>query len=65
MAPFVNSIEINRSADEVFAYTVEPATFPEWQRDVLDVRVEGRSVGSGRGRAGPAERHRACRAARC
>lgn len=45
MSAFVNSIEINRPADEVFAYVVDPARFPEWQRDVVDVRVEGtRSV---------------------
>lgn len=46
MSAFVNSIEINRPADEVFAYVVDPARFPEWQRDVVDVRVEGDEVGS-------------------
>jgi uncharacterized protein YndB with AHSA1/START domain len=46
MAPFVNSIEINRPADEVFAYVVDPAKFPEWQLDVTDVSVEGNRVGS-------------------
>ncbi|MFE9102326.1 SRPBCC family protein [Actinomadura geliboluensis] len=46
MSAFVNSIEIERPAGEVFAYVVDPAKFPEWQRDVMDVRVEGDQVGS-------------------
>ncbi|NVI88860.1 SRPBCC family protein [Actinomadura sp. BRA 177] len=46
MGAFVNSIEINRAADEVFAYVVDPTKFPEWQLDVMDVSVEGNRVGS-------------------
>ncbi|SNT60236.1 hypothetical protein SAMN05443665_105625 [Actinomadura meyerae] len=32
MSAFVNSIEIGRPADVVFAYVVDPANLPEWQR---------------------------------
>lgn len=46
MTAFVNSIEIDRPADEVFAYVVDPAKFPEWQRDVTRVSVQGDEVGS-------------------
>ncbi|MFB4308349.1 SRPBCC family protein [Actinomadura sp. GTD37] len=46
MTAFMNTIEINRSADEVFAYVVDPAKFPEWQRDVANVDVHGAEVGS-------------------
>ncbi|GAA1883796.1 SRPBCC family protein [Actinomadura bangladeshensis] len=46
MTALVNSIEINRPADEVFAYVVDPAKFPEWQRDVTRVSVQGDEVGS-------------------
>ncbi len=46
MAAIVNSIDIDRPADEVFGYASDPARFPEWQRDVVSVRAEGREVGS-------------------
>jgi uncharacterized membrane protein len=42
----VNSIEIDRPAEEVFAYATDPAKFPSWQKDVVKVSVEGHSVGS-------------------
>jgi uncharacterized protein YndB with AHSA1/START domain len=41
MAPIVSSIDIARPPDEVFAYVSDPARFPQWQRDVVRVRVEG------------------------
>jgi uncharacterized protein YndB with AHSA1/START domain len=41
MAPIVSSFEIDRPPDEVFAYVTDPSRFPEWQKDVLRVRVEG------------------------
>jgi uncharacterized protein YndB with AHSA1/START domain len=41
MAPIVSSIEIARPPEEVFAYATDPARFPEWQGDVVGVRVEG------------------------
>lgn len=46
MAALVNSIEIDRPADAVFAYATDPAKFPEWQKDVASVHVEGNDVGS-------------------
>jgi uncharacterized protein YndB with AHSA1/START domain len=41
MAPLVSVVEIARPAEEVFAYVTDPSRFPEWQRDVVGVRVEG------------------------
>jgi uncharacterized protein YndB with AHSA1/START domain len=41
MAPIVSSIDIARPPDEVFAYVSDPSRFPEWQRDVVSVRIEG------------------------
>jgi uncharacterized membrane protein len=46
MAPIVHSIDIDRPADEVFAYVTDPARFPEWQLDVVNVSVEGSKIGS-------------------
>lgn len=46
MAPIVHTIDIDRPAAEVFAYTTDPARFPEWQLSVLDVSVEGSDVGA-------------------
>jgi uncharacterized protein YndB with AHSA1/START domain len=46
MAASVASIDIDRPADEVFAYATDPARFPEWQKDVVRVSVEGTDVGS-------------------
>jgi uncharacterized protein YndB with AHSA1/START domain len=41
MAPIVSSIDISRPPDVVFSYVSDPERFPEWQRDVVRVRVEG------------------------
>jgi uncharacterized protein YndB with AHSA1/START domain len=41
MAPIESSIEIARPPDEVFAYHTDPTRFPEWQRDVVRVELEG------------------------
>lgn len=41
MAPFVSHIEIDRPPAEVFDYATDPSRFPEWQRDVVRVRIEG------------------------
>jgi uncharacterized protein YndB with AHSA1/START domain len=46
MAAIVNSIEIDRPAEEVFAYATDPARFHEWQTDVTNVSGEGHDVGS-------------------
>ena len=40
MAPIVSQIEIGRPPDEVFGYVTDVSRFPEWQRDVVRVRVE-------------------------
>jgi uncharacterized protein YndB with AHSA1/START domain len=48
MPPTVLSIEIDRSPEDVFAYATDPPRFPEWQRDVVRVEMDGdpQSVGS-------------------
>jgi uncharacterized protein YndB with AHSA1/START domain len=49
MPPIVSRIEIARPPDEVYAYVTDPSRFPEWQHDVLRVRIHGGhspSVGS-------------------
>ena len=40
MAPAVNSIEIARPADEVFAYVTDPTTMPEWQEGVVSGHMD-------------------------
>jgi uncharacterized protein YndB with AHSA1/START domain len=40
MPPFVSSIEIARPPAEVFAYACDPTRFPQWQDDVVSVRME-------------------------
>ena len=34
------SIEVNRPADEVFAYATDPTRFHEWQKGVLDGHLD-------------------------
>lgn len=46
MTASVNSIVIDRPAQEVFAYATDPARFREWQADVVEVSTEGHEVGS-------------------
>jgi uncharacterized membrane protein len=40
MAPIVDSIEINRKPEDVFAYFDELAKHGEWQQQIVSVRVE-------------------------
>jgi uncharacterized protein YndB with AHSA1/START domain len=40
MPPIVTSIDIERPADEVFAYVTDPTRFREWQSGVVDGRLE-------------------------
>ena len=48
MAPIMYRIDIDRPPDEVFSYLSDPTRFAEWQRDVVDVRLEGdRPLGLG------------------
>jgi uncharacterized protein YndB with AHSA1/START domain len=39
MTPLVSTIEIARPPREVFAFATDPERFPEWQRDVMSVRM--------------------------
>ena len=41
MPPIVSSFEIARPPDAVYAYVTDPSRFPQWQDDVVRVRVEG------------------------
>jgi uncharacterized protein YndB with AHSA1/START domain len=41
MTPIVESIEISRRPEDVFAYTTDPSHLPEWQESVVSVRREG------------------------
>jgi hypothetical protein len=36
MPPITTSTEVNRPADEVFAYATDPTRFAEWQQGVID-----------------------------
>ncbi|MEU4196934.1 SRPBCC family protein [Kribbella sp. NPDC026611] len=44
--PFVSSIEIDRAAADVFAYATDPEHFPEWHKDVVRVKIDGRAAGA-------------------
>lgn len=49
MAPIVTTIDIGCPPEEVFAYATDPLRFPEWQLDVVNVRLDdrgSRGVGS-------------------
>jgi len=37
VAPIVNSIEISRPPEEVFAYVTDPSQLPHWQESVVSV----------------------------
>jgi len=39
MEPMVSTIEIGCPPDRVFAYATDPVRFPEWQPDVVGVRM--------------------------
>jgi uncharacterized protein YndB with AHSA1/START domain len=41
MPPITTSAEIDRPAAEVFAYATDPARFSEWQKGVVDGRMDG------------------------
>jgi hypothetical protein len=40
MAPITTSTEVERSADDVFAYATDPTRFHEWQEGVVDGRMD-------------------------
>jgi uncharacterized protein YndB with AHSA1/START domain len=35
VAPIISTAEVERPAEDVFAYVTEPSTFPEWQKGVV------------------------------
>ncbi len=41
MAAIVVETEIERPAEAVFAYITDPTRFPEWQKGVVDGRMDG------------------------
>ena len=41
MATIVTKVEVERNADEVFAYVTDPDHFPEWQSNVTGGHLEG------------------------
>jgi uncharacterized protein YndB with AHSA1/START domain len=47
MPPIMTSAEINRPAEEVFAYATDPARFKEWQKGVVDGHMDGPDGGTG------------------
>jgi uncharacterized membrane protein len=40
MAPIVDSIEINRTPEDVFAYVADLARHGEWQQQILSVHID-------------------------
>lgn len=44
MAPIVESIEIARRPDDVFAYVTDPSHLPEWQESVVSVHPVGEAA---------------------
>jgi uncharacterized protein YndB with AHSA1/START domain len=47
MTAIVASTEVERPANEVFAYAIDPARFSEWQKGVVDGHMEGTSDATG------------------
>jgi uncharacterized protein YndB with AHSA1/START domain len=40
MAPITTTADIDRPPDEVFAYVIDPSTFPEWQHRVVSGHMD-------------------------
>jgi hypothetical protein len=41
MAAIVTTIDVDRPADDVFAYATDPTRFPEWQQGVVSGHMDG------------------------
>jgi hypothetical protein len=41
MSPITTTIEVDRPADDVFAYVTDPTRFVEWQRGVINGHMDG------------------------
>jgi hypothetical protein len=46
MAPITTTIQVDRPADEVFAYATDPSRFREWQQGVTDGHLEAHATPS-------------------
>ena len=46
MPPIIVSTEVQRSADDVFAYATDPTHFSEWQKGVVNGHMEQPSIPS-------------------
>jgi uncharacterized protein YndB with AHSA1/START domain len=40
LAPITSSMDVARSAEEVFAYVTDPSTMPEWQQGVVSGHMD-------------------------
>ncbi|TCO59305.1 SRPBCC family protein [Actinocrispum wychmicini] len=40
MSPIITSTEVDRAAEDVFAYATDPTRFSEWQQGVVDGRMD-------------------------
>ena len=40
MSPVIATVDVDRSAAEVFAYATDPTRFPEWQAGVVDGHLD-------------------------
>jgi uncharacterized protein YndB with AHSA1/START domain len=47
MSAIVTSTEVDRPAAEVFAYATDPTRFSEWQKGVVDGRMDGPAGATG------------------
>ena len=47
MTPITSTVEINRTAGDVFSYLTDPARFAEWQANVVSGRMEEGPPGIG------------------
>lgn len=47
MSPIVTSTEVERPAADVFAYATDPSRFSEWQKGVVDGRLDGPAADTG------------------
>ena len=53
MAPITTTIQVERSADDVFAYATDPTRFSEWQQGVTGGHMEDGTPAVGTGATQP------------
>jgi uncharacterized protein YndB with AHSA1/START domain len=46
MAPIITTVQVDRPAEEVFAYATDPTRFREWQQGVTDGHMEAQATPS-------------------